>query len=143
MDAIVCAMAAVLLVLGISVYLVRSRRRYRIHRLIQITLCIVLVVAIAAFEIDVRFFTDWRAAASLSPFYESGWVDRMLVIHLMFAVPTPLIWGFVIVQALRHFPDARPGPYGQRHRRWGWIAVLMMMATAVTGWIFYWLAFVA
>lgn len=143
LDAIVCAMTVVLLALGGSVYLVRYRRLYRVHRLIQITLCIVLVVAIAAFEVDVRFFTDWRAAASLSPYYESGWVDRMLIVHLMFAIPTPLVWGFAIVQALRHFPGARPGPYGQRHRLWGWIAVLMMTATAVTGWIFYGLAFVA
>ncbi len=143
LDAIVCAMALVLVILGISVYLVRYRRLYRVHRMIQVTLCVLLAIAVTAFEVDVRFFTDWRAAASFSPFYEGGWVDRMLVVHLLFAVPTPLVWGFVIVQALRHFPNAQPGPYSFRHRRWGWIAVLMMTATAVTGWVFYWFAFVA
>jgi hypothetical protein len=73
-----------------------------------------------------------------------GWVDRALWVHLVFAIPTPLVWIYVIVGALRGFPR-QPGPnaYSRIHRRNGWIAAVLMVMTALTGWTFYWMAFVA
>jgi uncharacterized membrane protein YozB (DUF420 family) len=71
-------------------------------------------------------------------------VDYSLWIHLGFAVPTPLLWIFVIVQAWRKFPrPAAPNEYSRRHKRWAWLATGGLAATAVTGWTFYYLAFVA
>jgi putative membrane protein len=73
-----------------------------------------------------------------------GWVFTSLYIHLCFAVTTTLLWIFVIVQALRKF-DSPPLPcgYSHAHKRWAWIAAIDMGLTALTGWIFYCLAFVA
>jgi len=63
---------------------------------------------------------------------------------LSFAVPTLVLWIVVVVAALRKFsrPPA-PGPHSRWHARWGMIAAVEMLMTAVTGWVFYWLAFVA
>ena len=143
LDTVVCAMFLVLLVLGFSVYLVRFRRAYRIHRAVQITLAIVLVVTVIAFEIDMRFFTDWRSAAEQSPYFASGLVNLSLWIHLLFAIPTPFIWAYVLCGALRRFRPLEPNAYRRFHRTWGWIASLAMLMTALTGWIFYYLAFIA
>ena len=126
-----------------SILVVRSRKNYAIHRTIQITLAVILGIAILVFEIDMRFFTDWRELAKPSTYYESGAVDRSLLIHLVFAVPTPFVWIYVIGSAIRNFDGSKPGRHSPNHRIWGRIAAGMMFMTALTGWVFYWMAFVA
>jgi uncharacterized membrane protein YozB (DUF420 family) len=142
LDAIFIGMFLISAAMIISVCLVRFRKQYRVHRRLQIWLAVFLAVAVVVFEIDVRFITDWRKLAEPSRFYESGMVDRWLWIHLAFAIPTPFIWIFVVVKALRKFaPDAVPNDHSRSHRFWGWIAVASMLMTAITGCVFYWLAF--
>ena len=93
-----------------------------------------------------RFFTDWQELASHSPYFASpfNWVKLALVVHLCFAVPTAFLWVYVVWHALAKIPDP-PGPskHSGRHKRFGWLAVWGMAGTAVTGWIFYYLAFMA
>jgi hypothetical protein len=36
-----------------------------------------------------------------------------------------------------------PGPHSPWHIRWAKVAAIDMLMTAITGWLFYWLAFVA
>lgn len=145
LDFVFVAMFAIIAVMAVSIWLVRYRRQYELHKRLQITLGLVLLVAVTAFEIDLQFITqDWRPLAEPSPFYASGFVDCCLWVHLCFAVPTPLLWIFVIVQGLRKFPrPAQPGPYSRRHIFWARLAAAGMFLTAFTGWIFYWVAFVA
>ena len=147
LDFVVVAMAGILPILFASIFLVRSRRRYELHKWIQTSLGITLLVAVVAFEIDVRFFSNWQELAAESPYFTKGsWnpVWYVLIVHLCFAIPTPLIWIYVIVQGWRKFPrPAAPSDYSRQHARWAWIATWGMVATAVTGWIFYWSAFVA
>jgi uncharacterized membrane protein YozB (DUF420 family) len=130
-----------------SIAQVRWHRRYDLHRRVQIGLGLALTVTVLAFEIDVRIH-GWRHRAEPSRFWRGGpWndpIDWSLLVHLVCAIPTPLVWTFVIVQAWRHFSrPPQPGSYSRCHRRWGWIAAVQMILTAVTGWIFYVLAFVA
>ena len=143
LDFVFVAMFAVSAVMIASILLVRLRKQYQLHRSIQTALAIVLAVTVALFEIDVRFMIDWRELARPSAFYESGLVDWALWVHLAFAIPTPLVWGYVVVQALRKFPKpAHPGVHSRAHRFWGRIAAGLMLMTAITGCCFYWLAFV-
>ena len=141
MDLVFLAMLAVLPVLGWSIYQVKYRRRFGLHKTVQLTLGAVLLIAVAAFEIDVRFISGWEERARPSPYYDS-WVYPSLYVHLVFSVSTAPLWMFVIVQALRKIPNP-PGPsvYSQRHMLWGKLAALDMLLTSVTGWVFYWLAF--
>lgn len=141
LDVVVVAMVAVLILLAISIGLVRSGR-LKWHRNLQTTLAVVLAVTVAAFEIEMRFFVNWRDLAAPSPFYAGGWVDRSLWLHLAFAIPTPFVWGYVLCQAWRKI-EWNSDRYRVRHRRWGWCATLLMLLTAVTGWLFYWIAFAA
>ena len=147
LDVVFLAMFLVVPLLGFSIYLVRYRRAYTLHKWLQVGMGLVLLVAVAAFEIDVRFFTEWEALAVGSPYYVEGTWDPVwisLTIHLFFAVPTPLLWIYVIVAAWIKFPNPpTPGKHSARHVYWGRVAAIMMTLTAMTGWIFYYLAFVA
>lgn len=166
LDVVFVAMFAIVPTLAWSIWLVKYRRNYLLHKRIQVGLMLVLGVAVGLFEIDVRFVSGWRERAEPSPYFAStasagpvwdaifvnllgrpatpGWVFRSLLIHLVFAVSTSVLWVCVGVRALRRFPDPpEPGPHSPSHLRWGKIAAWDMVLTACTGWIFYWLAFVA
>ncbi len=146
LDVVFVTMFAVVPVLAWSIWQVRYRRRYELHKRVQLGLAGLLLVAIMAFEIDIRFVTDWRALAEPSPYFRSpvNWVMVSLLVHLFFAIPTAILWVYVVWHALRHIPDP-PGPseHSRKHIRWAWLAACEMFATAATGWLFYYLAFMA
>jgi hypothetical protein len=49
----------------------------------------------------------------------------------------------VIVPALRKYPSPPvPGPHSRQHVPLARLAAIDMALTAITGWVFYWLAFV-
>lgn len=143
LDVVFLAMFIVLPVLIASIYLVRYQQRYLLHKRLQVGLGAVLLVAVTLFEVDIRVH-GWRDRAVESPHYATGLVQTSLGVHLVFAVTTSVLWIVVIVQALRKFPSPPvPNEYSGRHCFWARLAALDMGLTAVTGWIFYWLAFVA
>jgi putative membrane protein len=147
LDVVTLAMVAILPVLGWSIWQVRYRRRYALHKKVQLTLAIVLLVAVALFEADMRV-NGWRDRAAASAYGghdgSTDWVSVSLGVHLCFAVSTAVLWAFVIVRALRNFSQPPvPGPHSRWHRTCGYCAATDLACTAVTGWIFYLLAFVA
>ena len=147
LDVVFLAMLLVVPVLFWSIWQARGRQRFSLHRQVQLVLAMVLMGTVLAFEIDMRFFTDWEVEAADSPYYHADrWngVWTALTVHLCFAVPTLLIWVMVVVRAMRGFEKPRvPGKHSTSHKRWGWTAVVGMTGTALTGWLFYWMAFVA
>ena len=147
LDVVFLAMFAVVPAMAVSIYLVKYHSKFALHKRIQVTLGIVLLLTVTAFEIDMRV-NGWRPRAEASPYYAEdwteGWVNRWLMIHLVFAVSTALLWIYVIVQALRKFPNPPvPCEYSPTHKRWARLAAADMTMTALTGWTFYYLAFVA
>ena len=144
LDFVSVAMLAVAVVLCFSIFQVRYRKNHALHRTIQMFTAIVLALALIAFEIDVRWYTNWRELAEPSPYFESGMVHWALWIHLAFAIPTPFAWLAVILLAVTRFKeDYEAGDFNRIHRVTGRIAAALMLATAVSGWTFYYLAFVA
>jgi len=157
LDVVFVAMFVVLAVMAWSIYLVRYRQEYLLHKRIQLILGTVLLITVAAFEVDMQWLTEWELRAVASPYFVQDYssatpaaakwgctVGRSLLLHLSFAVPTFALWVFVIVQALRHFPrPPQPAPYSRRHKLWGRLAAFGMTMTSLTGWVFYYLAFVA
>jgi putative membrane protein len=142
-DLLFLAMFAVVLVLAWSICQVKYRQRYDLHKWVQIVLGVVLLGAVIVFEIDIRFH-GWedRAAGQLGG-HASAPVWTALYIHLCFAVTSVLLWPVVIFRALRQFPEPpAPAVHSASHKFWAWLASLDMLLTAVTGWTFYYLAFV-
>ena len=54
LDFVVCALLVIVPVLTYSICLVRFRRHYNLHRKVQTVLCIVLFIAVGAFEVDLQ-----------------------------------------------------------------------------------------
>lgn len=143
LDVVVLAMIAVLPVLTWSIYLVKVRRNYQLHKRVQIGLGLTLLVAVVLFEVDMRYVGGWKVLAKESPYF-GGWLDRELYVHLFFSVTTTLLWIVTMMQALRRFPNPpMPGEYSAKHRRLAKLSAAFMYATAITGWTFYYMAFMA
>ena len=143
LDFLVLAMLVVVLVLGWSVYQVRYRRRYQLHKRVQITLAAILLVVIILFEIDIRLHGWESRAAGRIDGQPALAVWYALYVHLAFALTTVVLWPTVIFLALRNFPNPpHPGPHSRIHVPLARLAAADMVLTALTGWVFYWLAFV-
>jgi putative membrane protein len=142
-DVVFLAMFLVVPVMLWSIWQVKVRRRYLLHKRVQLALGLVLAAAVVLFEVHLTLH-DWRGRATGTAGGElSQAAEIALVVHLCCSIPAAALWVFVIVQALRRFPSPpQPSSYSRRHKFWGWLAVIEMVLTAVTGWVFYWLAFV-
>jgi uncharacterized membrane protein YozB (DUF420 family) len=148
LDFVFLAMFAVIPVMGWSIYMVKYRQNYVLHKWVQLTLAVVLLLSVAAFEVDMRLSPiKWTERAKPSPYFTPDvWCSAKyaLVIHLMFAIPTPFLWVYTIVTAFRNFPSPpAPSEYSAKHIKTARLAALGMFFTATTGWCFYWMAFVA
>ena len=143
MDVVLVGLIALLPVLAWSIHLVSRRRNYAAHRRLQIFIALALLAAIVVFEIDIRLVSDWKLRAAPSPWWPAG-VLTSLGIHLVFAVSSLVLWAWVLWEAVVRFPSPpAPGTHGPRHRRMARLAAADLVLTAVTGTVFYWLAFVA
>lgn len=143
LDVLVLAMGVVVAVLAWSVYQVKYRRRYVLHKWVQVGLGLALLAAVVVFEVDVRL-NGWqdRAAGQLGG-HASALVMTSLAVHLVFALAATILWPVVIIRALVNFPNPpAPGPHSRFHLVWARIAAIDMFITAITGWTFYYLAFV-
>ena len=151
LDVVVCALVAVVPALLFSIYLVKFKRNYLLHRNLQVTLGVVLLLTVAAFEVDLQVVhggwenivknargEDWVNTPAFAQ------VRNVLWIHLVFAISTPLMWAFTIILALKRFPSPpTPGEHSGLHKKLGWISAIDIPLTSVTGLLFYYLAFIA
>lgn len=125
-----------------SLLLVWRWKAYRAHKYLQLGIAGILGPAVLGFEIQIRV-QGWRHLAEISPYYDS-FVLPALVFHLIWAIPALLLWIFTIIGAMKNFARSpRPSRYSIIHKRMGRLAVIAMMGTGITGWLFYWLAFLA
>lgn len=146
-DVVAVALVAFLPALAVSILLAK-RGRYLLHKRLQLTLGIVLLITVVLFEIDVqatKLFVEggWRTLTVESP-YHGAPIDRLLRFHLVFATTTAVLWIVTVWQALANFPHPPvPGAYGKNHKVLAWCSTVGMILTCTTGWTFYYMAFVA
>ena len=149
LDVVVCALALVVPALLWSLYEVKFRRRFTLHRNLQITLGVVLLIAVAAFEVDMQLVHGgWENVVNKpgrSPRVsgtELETVRTVLAVHLVFAISTPLLWAVTLVLAWRKFPNPpQPGPHSRLHKTLGWLSTADITLTSITGLAFYYMAF--
>lgn len=142
MDVIVLAMVAVLPCLAFSIWLVVVQKNYKAHMRWQVSLGVLLAVAVVAFAVEIRLY-EWQHLMTGSPYFETS-LPLILYIHRTFSLLTSVLWVATLSSAWMAFPrPPRPSPFSRAHRFLGWLATGGMFATAITGWIFYYLAFVA
>lgn len=149
LDVVVCALVLVVPVIIYSLYLVKVRRNYALHAVIQTTLAVVLLIVVVAFEVDMRLHGGWQNIVNKNPEAPRvigealADIRTMLLVHLVFAVSTPLLWTTTLVLAWRRFAKpTSPGLHSRTHKTLGWLATIDLVLTSVTGLGFYYLAFV-
>jgi hypothetical protein len=143
-DFVVIAMTGVLPVLTWSLYIVKYQRNYALHKRLQVGLGGVLLVAVLLFELDIRLDPSWWDRARQSPYFTNGILRPFLWFHLFCAVSTTVLWAVTLPLAMLRFPNPpRPGSHSRLHLRLAKLSAIGMYVTGLTGWTFYWMAFVA
>lgn len=148
LDVVVCALVVIVPALLVSIWLAK-RGRYALHRTIQLVLSAVLLLTVLMFEVDVQLVHHgWENIVAQRPVPLSAermdLVRRLLWLHLVFAVSTPIIWGVTVALALRRFPNPpQPGPHSKLHKKLAWVSTVDIVLTAITGLTWYYFAFVS
>ncbi len=125
----------------LSIILVKARH-YGVHKKIQLVTGWGIGFLIIGFELQMRII-GWRHLAEDSPYFDS-FLYPSLLLHLIFAIPTFLLWVFTIYGAIKNFDvSPRPSKYSIIHKRFGKLSFALTIGTCSTAWLFYWLAFVS
>jgi hypothetical protein len=151
LDVVVCALVLVVPTLAYSIYVVKIRRNYVRHRNVQVALGAVLLVTVVAFEIDLQVVHGgWENVVNRDPENPRlppgrlEFVQRVLWVHLVFAITTPFLWAATLFLAWRRFPrPPLPSSHSRLHKRLGWLSTADIALTSVTGLVFYYVAFIA
>lgn len=151
LDFVVCALILIVPLLLWSLWLVKVKKNFRAHMRMQLALGIILLVAVSAFEIDVQMVHGgWEnivGQQNLAPDALAAKISAVrpwLLVHLVFAVTTPLLWIVTIVLALKRFgTNPIPGAHSKAHATLGWLSTIDITLTSVTGLAFYYVAFMA
>ncbi len=149
LDFVVSALVLIVPWLLYSLTLVKFKKNYTAHRNHQIAITIVLLTAVALFEIDMQIHGGWIAIVNKNPDLprldpaQIARVRQMLSIHLIFAISTPILWLITITHALSKFPNPpHPSAASRFHKPLAWISVVDLVCTSLTGLIFYYMAFI-
>ena len=150
LDFVVCALVMIVPLLLFSLWLVKVKRNYAGHMKLQLTLGVILLIAVTAFEVDVQMVHGgWQNIVAQQQLSDEAFAAKVsnvrpwLLVHLVFAVTTPLLWGTTIVLALKRFgTKPQPGSHSRIHALLGWASTVDITLTSVTGLLFYYVAFV-
>lgn len=144
LDVVVCSLIVVVPALLFSIYVVRYRKAYQLHKRLQITLFWVLAVAVTLFEVDMRLSGGFWKMAEGSRYFDTAFLKWLLWVHLFFSITTAVLWVVTFVTAIKKFPNPPgPGAFSRTHLLLGRIAVIDMVATVVTGLMVYYYGFMA
>ncbi len=146
LDVVVCALLLVVPLLLFSLFQVKIKRNYLLHRNLQILLGVTLLVAVAAFEIDMRWqggieeILKKRASPLTAAQHAFFW--NVMYVHLFFAVTTVPLWATTLILALKRFPSPPvPSPHSRLHKPLAWLSTIDITMTSVTGLAVYYYGF--
>ena len=141
MDLVVLSFIVILPVLVIS-WRAARRRDYRRHRLIQISLVMVLAIAVGLFEVDLKLSGGIFELTRESSYAGTGLLNGLIYGHTMVAVGSVLVWVPLIILSLRRFPNPPvSNAFGPTHRFWGRFGMLLMMTSGLSAIPLYYVGF--
>lgn len=116
--------------------------KYSVHKRTQIGTSTAIFVLLIFFEMQIPG-SDWLKQTAQSPFPEAT-IHSYLFVHKSIAISTTLVWTMTLLLALWRTPSPpRPSLHSQVHKVLGISSAVMLIITAISGWIFYWMAFIA
>lgn len=141
MDIVIIALVAVVPIVLWNWQLARSGR-WQQHKRMQIGLAVLLALVVGLFEYNLRLQGGIFEATRASSYAGTATLNFWIWFHTFFAITTLLVWIGLITASLRRFPNPPvPGAFSPRHRFWGRIGMVWMLATGVTSLPVYWYGF--
>lgn len=143
-DVVLCSLVLVVPALLASIYLVRCRRLYGLHKRLQFTLTAALTLVVLLFELDMRRQGGFWILAKGSAYYDTAFLKNLLAVHLCFSISTSVLWPLTALSAWWFFPaPIRPGSFSAKHKIVAWLTVADMVGTVITGIMVYYYGFIA
>ena len=141
MDLVVLSFIVILPVLVVSWRAARGSY-YSKHRAIQITLVLVLAVAVGMFEVDLKMSGGIFELTQESGYAGTGLLNSLIYGHTVVAISSVLIWVPLIILSLRRFPNPPvSNAFGRTHRLWGRVGMVLMMASGLSAIPLYYVGF--
>jgi putative membrane protein len=142
LDLVAIAMLLLLPLMAFGILMAKKQRDFTKHKKVMLSLSSILLIAVVLFEVEMRLI-GWKHLAAASP-YNDTLVTPVLLVHLTFAISTSLLLFMTVIRALKNFPKPpKPGQYSLQHKKIGTLSAIGLTLTSTTGWLFYYLAFVA
>jgi hypothetical protein len=131
MDFVVVSLIAIVPILCFSIYKVKQGAT-ELHRKVQLTLAIVLGIAVVLFEVEMRLA---GGIVNIMPPERYTILFRIyLWTHIAIAVSTLVVWTLTLVGANANYVDgAMRKEYRDRHRCLGVSSTLLLLLTSGTG----------
>jgi membrane-associated HD superfamily phosphohydrolase len=122
----------------LSAFYIASKRKFDLHKNLQIILFIIVTILVISLEFDVRY-GDLKEISKRSPY--AGSIELMVVflVHLFFAVSSFFAWCWLIVKSLRRYPTF----FDFEHKKYGKIIFWDIILMVISGWVLYWMTFAA
>ena len=142
LDLVAIAMLLLLPLMALGILLAKKQRDFTKHKKVMLSLSSILLIAVVLFEVEMRLI-GWKHLAAASP-YNDTLVTPILLVHMTFAISTSLLLFMTVIRALKNFPNPpQPTRYSLQHKKIGKLSAIGLTLTSTTGWLFYYLAFVA
>ncbi len=142
-DLLIIILTLILPILSYSIYVVKVKQNYRLHKKLQIFISILLLITILVFEVDVRL-NGWIHLAKKSPYYNTI-LWPVLYIHLILAISVTILWILVFTRAIRRIklPPDLDHKEIKFHKKFASLASIGLYLATLTGILFYYFAFLA
>jgi len=122
----------------LSTFYIATKRKFDLHKNLQITLFIIVTLLVLSLEVDVRY-GDLKEISKQSPYAGSTELMVVFLVHLFFAVSSFFAWCWLIVKSLKRYPTF----FDFEHKRYGKIIFWDIVLMVISGWILYWMTFAA
>ena len=119
------------------------RGRQDAHKRVQTLLLTACALAVVALEVRIRLAGGSGALLQGSPYAGSRLLFTAATIHILGAVATYLIWGWLVIISRWRYHKALPGGFSHRHKIAGWLVISGLCFTTLSATAVYFLTFVA
>ena len=118
------------------------RGEYSRHRFVQNLLFGTCVSGVIALEVAIRFAGGSGSLIRQGPYYDFSWFKYLLVCHIIGAVLTYIVWGYLILASNMKFKSTLPGSFSKRHKTLGIGVIAGLVYTAITASIICYFTFI-
>ena len=137
MDIITLYFSLLPILMGSAIYMA-IKKRYKLHKNMQVAIFIVTLVIVALFEVGVRFSGGFDAFMRHSN-ADYTYMIIFLIIHILVAIVSVVLYSVLIYNALRD--SVSDGEY-LSHKKLGIVVYIGMSATSIMGALIYYYLFV-